>query len=406
MSVGPSPVGGVLLTELVHSGNLQNPASLALSGSTMWVGSYGTNQLTSVTIPNDVTNLYPLPSGHNVAGVAVDNSGQPWFSDPNATSIGYLPTGASLPTEYNLGSTYGTNITGVVKGPDGNMYFGSSGYIMEASTSSPGSISYVTYTGYNPKYAAVGPQSTLWFTSDGSVVRLQFSGKTLSTAMAYTITSGADVFGGITEGADGNMYVADNTTDSIIRINLDSTGTPTSLTTLSGFGGAIGGLAPGQSGDTSLWLTIPSGNVIYALNFSTSTLVGSITPPSSSSSPTSLLTTGDDSIWWGEASTGFLGTDGDGQNFASVYIDQTNLHKPAGSGAGYSGGYAIATPQGGGSLTGITNNCAAYTYTTTYPFPSGVNDIGLTTTSSYSGSGTCYIVVNSTYGSAEFAMPD
>ncbi|MHB8240328.1 MAG: Vgb family protein [Vulcanimicrobiaceae bacterium] len=404
MTVGPA--SGSLETDLSQVGNLHNPLALALAGSTLWVGSNSSNLLTSISTPADTYTSYSLSSGHNVAGIAVDSSGRPWFSDPGATSVGYIATGSSSVTEYSLGSAYGTNITGAVKGPDGNIYFGSAGYIMEASTLSPGSFSYVTVTGYSPKYAAAGPDGTLWFTSNGKVVQLVFSGTTLSAVNAYTITSSTDTFGAIAKGDDNNMYIADQTADSLIEIVLNSSGTPTSTSTITGFPGAIGGLAAGQYGDTDMWFTIPSANEVFAINTASSTVDLALTAPSSSAAPTSVATTPDDSIWWGETATGFVGTYGDPQEDGALYIDQTNLRRSGVPvGPGYSAGYAVVSPHGS-SLTGVENNCLGYSYGTTYSFPSGVNDVGLTTTNQFSDSGTCYIIMESTYGEGEFYMPE
>ncbi len=67
--------------------------------------------------------------------------------------------------------------------------------------------------------------------------------------------------------------------------------------------------------------------------------------------PTSIVTDSRDNIWFGDLHTNFVGVDGVPQTLAAVYIETTEIGDAAWGSGGYSDGYVVATPQGGGSLT-------------------------------------------------------
>ena len=406
--VGPIVSGGALITDLAHTGNLHNPDVLIHDGTDVWVGEQGSNAIVQINTPQDTSASYPLPTGHNVGGLVFDASHQLWFSDPAKSTFGYIAS--KTVHEATLTAPHGTGIAGTVLGPNNDIYFGSSGSheIIQVVPSNPSAPSFLSIgSSYAPKYG-VSAAGYLWFTSNGILIRYVFSNGAISGANTYSINAG-DIWGPIVAGTDGNLYIADQTQKSVLKVTL-SAGTPTTVADL-GVNYVPTGLAS-EGGDSDIWVALPSANQINALNFATAKVDLSIPPPSAGSQPTSVMTMADNSVWWGENTTGFVGTYGQSQQFASMYIYWNPTGNPPYWNTGLYGSFVV-TPygtSGGAAITGSGNDCPnGYTYFTGNPpqtYPVGRLNASVTP-QQYSGplNTPCQIVFESSYGMQSFSLP-
>jgi hypothetical protein len=295
-----------------------------------------------------------------------------------------------------------------VFGPNSDLYFGAPGSneLIQVNPTSP--LAYATLnlgTAYQPKYA-VSAAGYLWFTSNGTLLRVAFSGGAVSGVSAYAI-AGTDSWGQIVKGADGNLYVSDQSLNGIVQVTLAS-GTPTAALGIN-TSGTPAGIAAGTNGDTDIYVAVPSGNAVRAINPVSHAIDASIIAPKAGSMPESVTVSGDDSIWWGEQTTSYLGTFGDEQPNGSIYIS----YLPTGAPLKW-GGYTIGTvnvfPKGANNtqISSYLNSClGAYTVNTgTYPI--GYATLAATTDvypGGISGESYCPTIFSSLYGEAYQLWP-
>jgi len=171
---------------------------------------------------------YPLPAGDGLlTGIAQDSSGNVWFttasSDANDQTgyIGYIAPGGAV-TQYPMPAIYqSTDSNGdLVAGPDGNMWFvgqvGTADTVTVGSVTPAGVFSFygVPLSGevIGPSGITVGSDGNLWFTFSTPIGDWPYYVGSLDPVTGvvnyYALPANFAQFSGITEGQDGNVYVA------------------------------------------------------------------------------------------------------------------------------------------------------------------------------------------------------
>jgi streptogramin lyase len=128
----------------------------------------GSPSTASLTIDNTDFTVPTASSG--VDGIAVDASGNLWFTESTANKIGEMTMtqtmGGSWVASFNEYTipTSDSDPTSIVAGPDGNMWFtefntGNIGVITPSGT-----ITEYSTGGASPYAIAVGPDGNLWYT--------------------------------------------------------------------------------------------------------------------------------------------------------------------------------------------------------------------------------------------------
>jgi len=136
--------------------------------------------LGSIT-PSGTTTLYPLPGspGMSFAGITIGPDGNVWFTEPGAEKIGELVVATGqietftvpLPPVPRGSAPRNTQVTSVVAGPDGNLWFDveqvageevmPDGYVGRITPA--GAVSLFTVPGGGqPGYIQVGADGNLW----------------------------------------------------------------------------------------------------------------------------------------------------------------------------------------------------------------------------------------------------
>ena len=217
--------------------------------------------------------------------LVIGPDGNLWFAEGNADRIGRItPSGTitefAVPTGYPGDDT--SNPQGVVVGPDGNLWFAEGvfqqdwpdhsqgGVITEFAAPLPAGGTSFLPSSY-PSGLVVGPDGNLWFTMDGSntIGRMTPSGvlSEFPIAPPPTYFDTMKDPGGLVVGPDGNLWFTERQGNAIGRITLSGsirefevpTGNPGSTANSDPDGLMVGP-------DGNLWFTELQGNKIGQLS--------------------------------------------------------------------------------------------------------------------------------------------
>jgi streptogramin lyase len=167
---------------------------------------------------------------------------------PGAASAGPI-------SEYTAGLSANGSPTGIVAGPDGNLWFteGSGGGAIGSITPSGAISEYSAGLSAPPQYIALGPDGNLWFTEAGNGAKVGRINPTTHAVTEFSIPSSGSNPAGLAAGPDGYMWFAESGgTAKIARIN-PTTGAITEFSTGLSAGSMPTEIAWGPDG--SLWFT-------------------------------------------------------------------------------------------------------------------------------------------------------
>ena len=230
-------------------------------------------------------------------GIAAGPDGNLWFTSTGNASIGRVtPAGV-------IANFTGTDIqypAGIAAGPDGNMWFTNNGDSPSVGRiTTAGVVSNFTGTGIsNPYGIAAGPDGNLWFTNFTSVVSSSIGRITTAGVVSDFAGTGISDPRGITAGPDGNLWFTNKGNNSIGRI------TPSGM--VSNFtDGSIStpqGIVTGPDGN--LWFTNNGNNSVGRIT--TAGVVSNFTG-SGISGPQGIATGPDGSLWFTNGGNGSIG---------------------------------------------------------------------------------------------------
>jgi virginiamycin B lyase len=133
-----------------------------------------------------------------------------WFTAEFGNFIGRIETRAPNRVTVFPVPTDGAAPTGIVVGPDGNIWFGeigNSGAIGRILTHAPNTITeFPVPGGSNVGDVAVGPDHNIWFTEAGADTVGRITPETPNTITLFPVPLPGGVPSGITAGPDGNMW--------------------------------------------------------------------------------------------------------------------------------------------------------------------------------------------------------
>lgn len=189
----------------------------------------------------------PLPSGADATTIAMDASGNIWFTDPSNNAIG-KQTPSGTVTEYNL-PTDDAWPDAIAAGPNGNFWFieDDAGQIGRITPS--GSVSEFGLPSDNSSPTAIvsGPSGDMWFVDVGNneIGRITPAGKVAE----YPVDSSITLDGSITLGPDGNLWAsAEDDSGSGLLLRMTATGQTSSFSLST----AVNDLTTGHDGN--LWV--------------------------------------------------------------------------------------------------------------------------------------------------------
>jgi len=210
-------------------------------------------------------------------------------------------------TEYPLPNA-ASNPTGIVVGPDANLWVAEGGGRIARVTSSGSVTEFAVGASAQPGDIVVGPDGNLWYTAGASSIgRMTPSG----TNTLFPVTSSLT---GLASGSDGNLWATSQTGNKILKIAPSGTilgeiAIPT----------AASGLAYIAAGpDQNLWFTEAAANKIGRIT--TAGVITEYTLPfvlpgtNTTSRPTGITAGGDGALWFTEfdsARIGRISTAGD-----------------------------------------------------------------------------------------------
>ena len=253
--------------------------SEGIQGGTDVVGFVGASPLPSPT-PSPTTAV-PTPSptpapqpyiteysngltdSSDIRGITKGPDGNVWFDEDGANKIEYITPDGTI-TGVSTGET-GTYPGEITTGSDGNLWFNHSSITSIGRMTPTGTVTEFSVTGFpnsNLYGITAGPDGNVWFTMvhDTKIGRITPDGtitefSTGLTANAYPLA--------ITAGSDGNVWFTEHEANQIGRIT--PTGTVTEFST-------------GLTANSGLWniTTGPDGNLWFTEN--TANQIGRITP--------------------------------------------------------------------------------------------------------------------------------
>ncbi len=187
----------------------------------LWYTDRGLNAIGRMTLAGRVT-MYPLPNRDAVPDyIAVGPDGALWFTELKAGKIGridtrgriteraaYVPRGRGVPADAN--GVYSAHPTGIVAGPDGNLWFTEQeGFLVRLSAAGR-QIPYHLPASGLPSQIVVGADKALWVANGvGGVVRADTSGHMIrfpigvdALVVAVAVASDGSVWFGDESGKD------------------------------------------------------------------------------------------------------------------------------------------------------------------------------------------------------------
>jgi streptogramin lyase len=161
-----------------------------------------------------------------------------------------LATTPVVAQTFTTGITTGADVTGLVAGPDGRIWFSEFEGTAIGATTVTGTVSTFAVAGIAQNLQIIsGPDGNLWTGGYGGTIYKS----TTSGALTLYPIAGAHI-GGLTTGADGNIWFTDYGNAKVGRI------TPSG--TITEFGGLPAGAQPqgiASGSDGNLWVTYGAG---------------------------------------------------------------------------------------------------------------------------------------------------
>lgn len=163
------------------------------------------------------------PSGADATTLAMDASGNIWFTDPSNNAIG-KQTPSGTVTEYNL-PTDEAWPDAIATAPNGNFWFVEDDADQIGRITPTGSISEFALPSDNSSPTAIvsGPSGDMWFVDEGTneIGKITPAGKVTE----YPIDSSLTLDGSITLGPDGNLWAsAEDDSGNGLLLRMTATG--------------------------------------------------------------------------------------------------------------------------------------------------------------------------------------
>lgn len=191
-------------------GSVIFPQSMATTGSAVWFVQPDANRVSALAFDTSAFTTIPLPGDSRAADLVVDPSGNIWYTDYWAGTIGRVDGQTHAVTIYPI-PTSGSAPIGIAVDPDGIVWFAEydTNRIGRLDPSSPGGAitEYPIPTAESkPTEMIVGPDHAIWFSEEdgGNLARLD------RTTFAITETSlgpPGTLPRGLTIGPDDNIWV-------------------------------------------------------------------------------------------------------------------------------------------------------------------------------------------------------
>jgi hypothetical protein len=162
---------------------------------------------------------------------------------------------AGVVTEFTAGMTTHAGPSGIIAGPDGNLWFTEGNASQIGRITPAGVITEFSSGQAHPGGITLGPDGNLWFTVSGNAIgRITPAGVVTTFTLGNVVVDPIDIIGG----PDGNLWFTEYTSNRIGRI------TPAGVVTIFGteipFGASPYDIAAGPDGN--LWFTENNGNRI------------------------------------------------------------------------------------------------------------------------------------------------
>ena len=222
------------------------------------------NRSSVETLPTSIDSSGP-------SGIVAGPDGNLWFTESTGGRIGRITTAGAV-SEFSTGPGSDSSPEGIAKGPDGNLWFADQSGNRIGRTTTAGAIKeFAMGPATGPAEIVAGPDGNLWFTENQGkqIGRITTAGAITEFGKGLDINSHP---AGIAVGPDGNLWFTDDGFNRIGRIT--TAGVITEFSTGLSANSDPHGIATGPDGN--LWFTENQGNRIGRI-----TTTGAITEFSS-----------------------------------------------------------------------------------------------------------------------------
>jgi streptogramin lyase len=306
----PSPVPGTIVEYVIPTANSEPGAIAQGPDGNMWfLEDASTNKIGKIT-PSGVITEYTLPTTNAFpSGLVSGPDGNLWYDDENTPpDLGKVTTSGTI-TLYTM--TAGSIALAV--GPDKNLWAPefNGGNVDVYSTSGTLLHSFPSGQAAGTQLEAVvaGSDGNTWVDPFGCPCSVEKVSPSTGASTLYALPASIqNSLRGIASGPDGNIWVAAQDSNDIVRINI-STGVATTFPIPSANSDVYGITAD----STYLWFTEPGNNLtgytnkIGKLNPSTGTITEYPIPTAASYPYGIAVLSTDGTIWFTEANTNKIG---------------------------------------------------------------------------------------------------
>jgi virginiamycin B lyase len=209
--IGRVSQAGGAIAEFAVPGTGAYPTAIATVGSTVWFASAdaaATARLGSISLTGTITQLATGATRTSITGIVGGPDGNLWVTQVSSywgDSVARVVTsGYGRFTNYRLPNR-SAGPQGITVGPDNNLWFTESGADKIGTVTTAGALTeFALAAGSKPQQIVSGPDGALWFTEKGTgnIGRLTTNGQLSELAIA---TAGSQPFG-LCKKQDGTLW--------------------------------------------------------------------------------------------------------------------------------------------------------------------------------------------------------
>jgi virginiamycin B lyase len=188
----------------------------------MWFTEPGIQKIGRITLAGNISQFPAagggLGTGRNPTGIVAGPDGNLWFTEKGnggMGKIGWMTPAGVVVNEKDVGGS--TAPTGITVGPDGALWFTEQGTNRIGRITAAGTVTdHFPTTGSGPTSITLGPDGNFWFTEAGSgtIGRMTPAG----VATSFPLPTAGSNPSGLVVGADGALWFAEQAVNQIGRI--------------------------------------------------------------------------------------------------------------------------------------------------------------------------------------------
>lgn len=236
--IGKITTAGVITEYTIPTNGSQPYGISAGPDGALWFTEFAGNKIGRITTDGAITNEYPLPSGVTAPYDVINGpqgSSRVYYTASGNGYVGFLTMSGAFGGTAT--SSTGSSPRGMVLN-QGSVWFTMYGLSSLGNLVNDTTVASIPI-GQQSSYMAIGPSNTMWITTaSNQVMQLNDRGAAVGT---YAIPAANSTPAGITQGPDGNMWVALPGASAIARVSTGQVPTSTAAPAITPTTGVVVG---------------------------------------------------------------------------------------------------------------------------------------------------------------------